>query len=790
MALHRLIIGPGGSGRTHRLRRWVAEVEESTSVAWVAGSSIRPVDEDDIEAALADGPEILVVDDLQWLTDGALSAVSRFAVTHPVWASRRPWPSTERLRMLDDQLTVRAQAERTGSCPAEDYSAFVAECRGRPVSGPEADALLAATGGSYGLTADAIASNWDGELRALPEALIDAVVGRVRRSGADGSALASLLAIEPDGDPGLIARALPAGVEARGAQRGIRAGGLVDSEGALLPLVRAAILADLSTVEREELHDRLGTIFQTAQPERAADHLLAGSVTSPQSAEALLSAAERVRRSDPERALELAADLDTAELPPERLALVRAEAAFHLGRSAALAGLDAGGGVVTQRGALLAYGLDLRDLRWVAAAERELPTELGPHLRALALATVGNFELVADLATPTGPLTTMLQSIIDGLEGLAFGRSVEALAGLAAAVDDFDRLQPDLPLGFSPRLLASFAAVAIGDLAAAEDFVAAPVDGLAGEGVSLRLQLAYVRLLDGRYVDALTLVREGEGDDWGGRDRLLLAVLDAALARRSGDTARLRDSWRRADPVLVRHSPAWLLIDPLTELVAAGAKLGNDARIGPLVSAIAAQVEPFAPSSPIPGNAAWLRLQTALAADRHDLVTEAADDLRQFTPSESRSQARVDAAALWSQLGRARHDTGAALPSETALGDVAAALADSGESWEASRIVGQAAIDVEDAGLARRLLERARSFAVDVDEADAQDPLVARGLSDREADVARLVALGRTHKEVGSQLYISPKTVEHHVARIRQKLGANTRAELLAIVREAMDSTS
>jgi DNA-binding NarL/FixJ family response regulator len=49
--------------------------------------------------------------------------------------------------------------------------------------------------------------------------------------------------------------------------------------------------------------------------------------------------------------------------------------------------------------------------------------------------------------------------------------------------------------------------------------------------------------------------------------------------------------------------------------------------------------------------------------------------------------------------------------------------------------------------------------------------------------VAQYIVDGLTHKEIGAQLYISPKTVEHHVAKIRQKLGASTRAEMLAALR-------
>jgi DNA-binding CsgD family transcriptional regulator len=63
------------------------------------------------------------------------------------------------------------------------------------------------------------------------------------------------------------------------------------------------------------------------------------------------------------------------------------------------------------------------------------------------------------------------------------------------------------------------------------------------------------------------------------------------------------------------------------------------------------------------------------------------------------------------------------------------------------------------------------------------------GLSEREIEVARLVLDGRTHKEIGAQLYISPKTVEHHVARIRTKVGAADRAEFVAALRHLLEST-
>ncbi|MBW4716975.1 ATP-binding protein [Saccharothrix obliqua] len=51
-------------------------------------------------------------------------------------------------------------------------------------------------------------------------------------------------------------------------------------------------------------------------------------------------------------------------------------------------------------------------------------------------------------------------------------------------------------------------------------------------------------------------------------------------------------------------------------------------------------------------------------------------------------------------------------------------------------------------------------------------------LSPREQDVARLLARGRTNREIADVLFLSPRTVEQHVARVLRKLGVASRAEL------------
>ena len=53
------------------------------------------------------------------------------------------------------------------------------------------------------------------------------------------------------------------------------------------------------------------------------------------------------------------------------------------------------------------------------------------------------------------------------------------------------------------------------------------------------------------------------------------------------------------------------------------------------------------------------------------------------------------------------------------------------------------------------------------------------GLSERELEVLRLIALGHTNSEIAQELYLSVRTVETHRAHIQQKLGLTTRAELV-----------
>ena len=142
-----------------------------------------------------------------------------------------------------------------------------------------------------------------------------------------------------------------------------------------------------------------------------------------------------------------------------------------------------------------------------------------------------------------------------------------------------------------------------------------------------------------------------------------------------------------------------------------------------------------------------------------------------------------------------------------ARGEVSAAhqmLESAGEAWRARRRfwegvwarldLAAAAAKARRYGEAAALVDEARSVAATVgattvvDAADRLTQSYGRGrsadpwhpLSEREFEVAQLVAAGLTNRQIGERLVLAPKTISAHVTHILTKLGAARRAEIAA----------
>ncbi|MGY1834014.1 AAA family ATPase [Blastococcus sp. SYSU DS0510] len=113
------------------------------------------------------------------------------------------------------------------------------------------------------------------------------------------------------------------------------------------------------------------------------------------------------------------------------------------------------------------------------------------------------------------------------------------------------------------------------------------------------------------------------------------------------------------------------------------------------------------------------------------------------------------------------------------LAEALLATGDRAGAGEQARAAHEVAVRLGARPLREAVEALARRGRLDVAGIRAVD--VSAVLTPREAEVLRLLALGRTNRQIGAELYISEKTASVHVSNILAKFGAGGRTEAVAI---------
>jgi DNA-binding CsgD family transcriptional regulator len=292
-------------------------------------------------------------------------------------------------------------------------------------------------------------------------------------------------------------------------------------------------------------------------------------------------------------------------------------------------------------------------------------------------------------------------------------------------------------------------------------------------------------MLRGRLGAARELVEQAQGTArLEPRDELFLRALEVGLARRSSDSPALTAAWEPAREALLRHPVDLFTLLPLGELVIAGSRMKDAGRLAPHLAEARALLgrlgDPQLWATPLH----WSGVQAAILTDDPVALEPHAAALAASARTSPYAATVAQAGRSWLRVLTGDVDAATAI---TAATDLAAV----GLAWDGSRLAGQAAARTTDPRDRLALLQCARSLAESEEGGEraarsaVPEHLAAPGpedahLSQRERDVAALVVAGQTYREIGARLYISAKTVEHHVSRMRQRLGANSRSDLIA----------
>ncbi|WOP20083.1 LuxR C-terminal-related transcriptional regulator [Raineyella sp. LH-20] len=590
----------------------------------------------------------------------------------------------------------------------------------------------------------------------------------------------------------------------------VESAGLLTGAGDLPPAVARSVIEELPLHRRRRLQRKVLEALPedpTADPPRLA-RVAATGVQDPKLVTALIAFGDDQVTDDPEAALEWYDLAEGAGATAEILLARRAEAAVRTGDLAGAAGLvDAALALPEPPEPRRTAGVALAVLgqSGIGPLAGEVVGLLGPRpsgsdtaCGAAVLIGRGHRDgaeqlVVANSQSASRPTVreAALALVVNGLAASIGDSPADALPFLVRAAQTMPAGGDDALLPAHPAMLAALAALHTGELGVAESVLDGAVDAVDEDSRWSRplIQLsAWARMVLGDVAGATDLRRRAAAGSWPmtSRDAFWDLALGVGLARRGDDTRGLAEEWRRAGARLIGHPVDLYDLLPLGELHVAAVRVHDPAKVAPHLRMAWALLERL-DSPPLWATALhWDVIQGAILANQPR-------DIAPHAQALVRSSARLPYAAILAEAGRVWMQV---MAQRFVVGEVVQAvhrLRDAGQVWDACRLAGHAAARADDRKDTARLLECARELmpgTADDPEPSARVVELSTGrvhLSGRERQVARLVVAGNTYREVGARLFLSERTVEHHIARIRQRLGVNSRAELLDHLRIALD---